>query len=137
MWRAITDFLLKAHASDLGHDAVIEIMIALLGVMVAVLTLIAGLLSVGIAVLAFFGYQALKDELKKKASADARKTAKAIALEVMEQIRERAQAAGMSDSQAEELSSSIKEANSVGPGTPKAVKATSDTGLRREQEEKS
>jgi ABC-type bacteriocin/lantibiotic exporter with double-glycine peptidase domain len=136
MWQAISDFLLKAHASGLGHDAVIEIMIALLGIMVAVLTLIAGLLSVGIAVLGIFGYNALKDELKKKASADARKTAKTIALEVMEQIRERAQASGMSDSQAEELSSSIKEAKPFDTGAPKAVKATSDTGLRREQEEK-
>ena len=67
MWNTITDFLLKAHAYGLGHDAVIEIMIALLGIMVAVLSLFAVLVSILLGVLGFIGYGTIKGAAKKKA----------------------------------------------------------------------
>lgn len=75
MWRAVTDFLLKAHASGLGHDAVIEIMIAILAVMIAILALILGAVGLFFAGLSIYGYQAIKTESKRIAAKIAKESA--------------------------------------------------------------
>lgn len=127
MWGKFADFLLKAHASGLGHDAVIEIMIALLGVMVAALSIIAVLISFALVAIGIFGFRSIKDEATKSATAIAKKTATEIASRVMEESNKRAQASGLSESQAEELSrnprSAIEQKRS-------RIKATNDKGLQ-------
>lgn len=127
MLSKITEFWLKAHASNLGQDAVIEIMIALLGVMVMVLTLVAGLLSVFVAIVGIFGFGTIREEARKAAEniagSTATKVAQDRATKMMIEISERAQASGLSESQAEEAA----------PSAPKKKtgrkKATSDKGL--------
>ncbi len=146
MWHAITDFLLKAHASGLSHEAVIEIMIALLAVMIAVLTLISGLFAVAVTVVGIFGYQTIRDEAAKRADISARKTAartarttaKKIASAVMDQIWSEVQASGMSEAQSE--SDEKFSANlASGKGDSRVVvhkrrKATSDANLKERNE---
>jgi hypothetical protein len=132
VWHAITDFLLKAHTAGLGHDAVIEIMIALLGLMIAVLTLIAGLFAAIVAIVGVFGFQTIRDEAKAKAKetaiAIAEKTARhiasGIAQETVEEIRERAQASGLTESQATERTPSVRKRKTG------ITKATTDKGLK-------
>lgn len=63
----LVDLFTHVRVSSLGQDAVIEIMIALLGAMIAVLTLVAGLVTILIAVAAFFGYSSLKDNVVQAA----------------------------------------------------------------------
>ena len=62
-------FLLQLHAQGLGHEAVIEIMIALLGVMLTVLAIL-------VAIIGWFGYTAIRDEAVKRAKQEARRVAK-------------------------------------------------------------
>ena len=68
VWHSMGEFLLKLHAQGLGHEAVIEIMIALLGVMIAVLTLFVAVLSV-------FGFVVIRREARKNAAKIAKETA--------------------------------------------------------------
>ncbi len=129
VWRAITDFLLKAHASGLGHDAVIEIMLAILAIMIGVLTLIAGLFAAMVALFGVYGFLTIRDEAKKRAETVAKKIAaqmaKKIASQTMDEIRERAQASGLTDSQ------SISEIDAVAPkGQRGRTKATTDKSLK-------
>jgi hypothetical protein len=125
MLSRFTEFLFKAHAAGLGHDAVIEIMIALLGVMVMVLTLVVVVITVGVAIIGVFGYSAIKEEMRKSAEKEAYTIATGIAERTMREYSERAQASGLSESQAE-----------VAPAVPTKretgkKKATSDKGLNR------
>jgi hypothetical protein len=77
VWHAITEFLLRAHASGLGHDAVIEIMIAILGIMVALVGLMLGAVGLFFAGLSIYGYQTIKVESKRVATKIAQETAAA------------------------------------------------------------
>ena len=60
------------HKSGLGQDAVIEVMVAILGVMVAVLALTFGLLTVLLAVLGVWGWTTFRDDATKAAEKVAR-----------------------------------------------------------------
>lgn len=131
MWGKFADFLLKAHASGLGHDAVIEIMIALLGVMVAALALIAVLISLIFVAIGIFGYTSIKNEATKSATDVANKIATEIASRVMDESRERAQASELSESQAEELQ---KHPGSATRPKRSRIKATNDKGLQNPEE---
>jgi len=132
VWHAITDFLLKAHASGLAHDAVIEIMIALLGLMLAVLTLVLGIFAAIVAILGFFGFETIRKELIKKASDVAGTVAKKLAKEVatgiahetLKEIREQAQASGLTASQATPEGIPLTRKHKTG-----RTKATTDKGL--------
>jgi hypothetical protein len=122
------DFLLKAHASGLGHDAVIEIMVALLGIMIALLTLVAALVSFLVAVLGFVGFKTIKDEVREIAEKVAREIATKIASEEMEQTRSNTQATDLSDSQLEEI---IKADTEIHPRKRERNKAASDSELNK------
>lgn len=128
MLHEIIDFLLKAHASGLGHDAVIELMVALLGIMIALITLAVALLSFLVAMLGFIGFQTIKREAKKKAKEVAREVATKIASEEMERFKSNTQAADLSDSQLEEI---IKADPSIHPEKRERNKAASDSELNK------
>jgi type IV secretory pathway VirB6-like protein len=130
------------HASGLGQDAVIEIMVALLGLMVAVLAVIAGLFAVTVALAGVYGFKTLIDEATKMASEvattvagslareiaerEASSVAKEIADKAMAEMSSRAQATGMTDSQVDK--------DALPTRAPKMrsgrTKATTDKGLR-------
>jgi hypothetical protein len=123
---------MKAQASGLGQDAVIEIMIALLGIMIAVLTLIAGLFAAIVALLGVYGFQTIRDEATKNVGVIAKKTATKVASEIaaktMDEIRERAQATGLTESQAE----GTGELAAAAPPTRSGrTKATTDEALKK------
>ena len=101
VWRAITEFVLQLHSKGLGHEAVIEIMIALLGLMLAVLTFVAGLFAALIAIFGFFGFTAIREEAVKRAGQTALETATRVAGESLNQMWSQSQASGMSESQSE------------------------------------
>jgi len=126
VWQAITDFLLKAHAQNLSHEAVIEIMIALLGIMIAVLTLIVALISFVFAMLAIFGFETIRAEVRKIAETIARKTASRIAKDEMKKVWRIAQAGGLSESQSQD---SRDDATEIATDKRAPVKATSDSAL--------
>ncbi len=138
MWHSFGEILLKLHAQQLSHEAVIEIMVALLGAMIAVLTLISGLLAVGIAVVGVLGYQTIRDEAARRAEVMAEEiarrvaktTATRIAKAIKQQVAEEAQASGLSEGQAESLESSkpIKAQGIVGP---KRRRAKTDKSLEK------
>ena len=129
MWHAITDFLLKAHAAGLSHEAVIEIMLAIMGVMIAVLTLIAGLFAAMVAIFGVYGFQTIRDETKKRADTVAKRVAtrvaKKIADDLFVDIRERAQASGLTESQGISGKDAIEPKGQTG-----RMKATTDRGLK-------
>jgi hypothetical protein len=135
----MVDFLLKLHAQGLSHEAVIEIMVALLGVMIAVLTLISGLLTAVIAVVGFFGYTTIRDEASRRATQVADETATRVALQATEGVKNemwaQIQASGMSESQSEPTTGLVDriEASAAVPiaRVKKARrKATSDRNLK-------
>lgn len=138
MWHSFGEFLLKLHAQQLSHEAVIEIMVALLGAMIAVLTLISGLLAVGIAVVGVLGYQTIRDEAARRAEVRAeeiarrvaRTTATRIAKAIKQQVAEEAQASGLSEGQAESLESS-KPIKAQGIAGPKRRRAKTDKSLEK------
>jgi biopolymer transport protein ExbB/TolQ len=129
VWHAISEFLLKAHASELGHDAVIEIMLAILAIMIAVLTLIMGIFAAVIAIVGIFGFQTIREEVKNRAETVAKKTASSVAKRIADktvvEIRERAQASGLTESQG------ISEKDAVtSKGQSGRTKLTTDKGLK-------
>jgi hypothetical protein len=129
VWHAITEFLLKVRSSGLSHEAVIEIMIGLLGIMVAVLTLIAGLFAAAVSIVGVFGYTTIRDEAVKRAVDTAKKTATTVAKNIarknLREISERGQASGMTASQA------ISEEEVVGTTQRSGRrKATTDKALK-------
>ncbi len=113
MWKAITEFALQLHLQGLGHEAVIEIMIALLGLMLGVLTLIAGLFAAVIGVIAFFGYTTIRDEAVKRAGQTALETATKVAGESMKRMLLQVQASDMSESMRELQSEAYDEPSVV------------------------
>lgn len=132
MLHSAFDLWSKAQASGLGQDAVIEIMIALLGCMIAVLTLIAGLFAAIVALLGVYGFQTIRDEATKNAGIIAGKTATEVAGEIaakiMDEIRERAQATGLTESQAE---GTIEQAAAAPPVRSGRKIATTDEALKK------
>lgn len=96
MWHAITGFILNLRASGLSHEAVIEIMIALLGVMVAVLGILSVLVSLVFAGLGIFGFQVIRDEATKAARLIAEQIAKDITTQTIEQQKTVQQAIDLS-----------------------------------------
>lgn len=131
VWHAITDFLLKAKASGLGHDAVIEILIALLGVMIAVLSLIGLLISFILAVLGVFGYQNIKSAASKMAKVTADKVASDMAAKTMREVFDAAQASWLSESQVEDVKSAAAKKSMSRPARARQ-KATSDKSLHKD-----
>jgi hypothetical protein len=69
VWHALHDMVSTAPSGSLNSDAVIEIMLGILGCMIAVLAMIG-------AALGFFGFQSIKDEAKKIAKVIAKEAAK-------------------------------------------------------------
>jgi ABC-type anion transport system duplicated permease subunit len=117
------------HSSGLGQDAAIEIMLAILAIMIGVLTLIAGLFAAIIAIVGIFGFQTIREEVKKRAETIAKRVsatvAKRIAAKAMAEILERAQASGLTESQG------ITEQDAVTPkGQRGKRKATTDKSLK-------
>jgi len=78
-------------------------MLAILAIMIAVLTLIMGIFAAVIAIVGIFGFQTIREEVKKRAETVAEKTATCVAERIADKtltdIRERAQASGLTDSQ--------------------------------------
>jgi len=141
VWIAITDFAMKLHSSGLGHDAVIEIMIALLGLMIAVLTLIAGLFAAAVAIVGVFGFKTIKDETRRAAEKTAQRIAKdvakstatGIANTTLNELWSQIQASGMSEGQAEpneELPEVEASADQLEALPKNRRKATSDINLK-------
>lgn len=142
MWKAIFDFLLKVKAQGLSHEAVIEIMIAILGIMVAILTLVSALFAAIVTVAGVFGYQAIRDEAKRRSETVARRTASRVAREtatkiargIRDQVWAEVQASGMSEGQTEPLAQALTPQNTDGGVKPtsarKRRKATDDFGLK-------
>jgi uncharacterized protein HemX len=136
VWHSFGEYLLKLHAQQLSHEAVIEIMVALLGGMIAVLTLISGLLAVGIAVVGVLGYQTIRDEAARRAELMAKKiaqrvakaTATRIAKAIKQQVAEEAQASGLSEGQAESLENR-KHLKTQSISGPKRRRAKTDKSL--------
>jgi hypothetical protein len=120
VWHAITDFLLKAHASGLGHDAVIEIMIALLGVMMAVMAILSALVTLLFAALGFFGYKSIEERSINAAE----KKAEEIALKTFAESRATEQGAALGFNQP--AASKKKGPKPVGS---RSSKKTSDSSL--------
>ena len=100
------------------YDQFLAVMLTALGVMLAAITLFVGLVAI-------FGYQFLRDEAIKKAADVAHKEVN----ETMRETRDRAQATGMSEAQAEEIPLSGSSASEGKTGT---TLATSDKGIERE-----
>ena len=75
MWQAFHDLVSTAPSGGLSSDAVIEIMLAILGCMIGVLAILAGLVALVFAGLGFFGYQAIKEEVVKTVKDEARAVA--------------------------------------------------------------
>lgn len=102
-------------------------MIALLGLMVAVLTLISGLFAAAVAVIGFFGFTTIRDEAIRRAEKAAEQTANStaeqiatrITAETLNQMWAQLQASGMSEGQAEpdtHISSPTSPTPEVGSG---------------------
>jgi hypothetical protein len=128
------DLLLHLRSANLGHEAVIEILLGLLGLMIAVLTLISGLLAIGIAVVGWFGYTAIRDEAGKRAEQAASQTAKDVAKDVATEIAKdyvrrivrQEEASAMTTAQAVDESKPGIETKAS------RQKATTDSSLRKE-----
>ena len=135
VWKAITEFVLQLHSQGLGHEAVIEIMIALLGLMLGVLTLIAGLFATVIAIIGWFGFTAIREEAVKRAEQTALGTATRIAGESLNQMWSQSQASGMSESQSEPETKPDSAASPTVGHIPKRRKAMSDKNLKEGDDE--
>jgi hypothetical protein len=75
VWHALHDFVSAAPSGGLSSDAVIEIMLAILGCMIGVLAILAGLVALFFAGLGFFGFQIRREEVVKKVKEEARAVA--------------------------------------------------------------
>ena len=131
--QAFFDFVLKLHAVGLSHEAVIEIMIALLGVMIAVLTLISALVSIVFGFLAFWGFQTMRQDAKRMAARTAARTAKEIATQAaktrIQEFLENVQAAGLIESEAEDLGDPKSKTRTRKPS--ERTRATTDKALTK------
>jgi flagellar biosynthesis component FlhA len=91
----MTDFLLKLHSAGLGHDAVIEIMVALLAVMMAVMAILAVLVTLVFAALGFFGYKSIEERSVAAAEKKAAEVAEVKVQEAISDYRAREQGAAL------------------------------------------
>lgn len=123
MWHAFCDFVLKLHAQGLGHEAAIEIMIALLGVMLTVAALLVAFVS-------WLGYAEIKKAAVKQARKEARKIAKEAALNLYRAWLDEENAAEYTESQ-KDLGESKIETPRTQPKQARKQKATSDSNLKR------
>ena len=124
MWNAIADFLLKLRASGVSHEAVIEIMIALLGVMVAVLAILSALVTLLFAALGFFGYKAIEEKSVQAAEIKVAAIAEKKIQEALADLREREQAQDLS------LLQPAPEPKKSKLKNQRSSKKTTDAGLR-------
>ena len=125
MWHAIRAVLLESDAPGLSHEAVIEIMVALLGVMVAVLGILGFLVSLIFGGLGLFGFQIIRDESTKAATTAAEKTARDVATQLIQEQMKDEQAIGlMTDTPTKKSPSATKRTG----------RKTSDAGLREESQ---
>ena len=124
---------LQIKASGLQQDAVIEIMLAILGAMLGILALISAIIAGFVGVIGFLGFQTVKDEAKRRAEEVAKDVAAKIARATFPEIWAQSQAAGLSEGQGEikepspEFNPSAVPKLSVGP---RRRKATSDKALK-------
>lgn len=136
MWQVLHDWVSTAPSGSLSSDAVIEIMIALLGVMIAVLTLIAGLVSAIAAGLAIFGYTEIKKAAAEAAETSAREAATKIANEWRTQVFEMAQAGSLSEVQVDGAASSETPTAEEEAADREAEPVTADKALSDKEESK-
>jgi type IV secretory pathway VirB6-like protein len=124
VWHAIENFLLQAHTAGLGHDAVIEIMIALLGVMMAVMAILAALVTLLFAGLGFYGYKAIEERSVAAAEKKAAEVAEAKTEQAIADYRAREQGAALG---ASEPATGKKKAH--GKSNASSAKKTTDSSL--------
>jgi ABC-type bacteriocin/lantibiotic exporter with double-glycine peptidase domain len=126
--------LLAIHSAGLGHDAVIEILIALLGVMVAVLALIGFIISVVVTVAGWYGYTTIRREAVKAAKKTAHKVAMNVATDIglrtLQDYRDQMQASELSERQTEDLPDATEPKTKTGR---QRFRATNDRSLREER----
>ena len=129
----IYELLLKLQSAHLGHEAVIEIMLAILGLMVAVLTVALTLVGLVIAIVGWFGYTSIRDEATKHAEQAAEKAAKAIAASVakehIERLIKRDEASALVTAQTD-----FREPKTRAKAGTVRRRATTDSSLRKEEE---
>ena len=127
IWRILLSWV-QIRPSGLQQDAVIEIMIALLGVMIAVLAII-------LAIVGVYGYQSIKEEAAKRAAeaADlaAAKRAEEVANERMAEFIAVRQAGDLSGDFADERQM-VPELKASAKRKVGKKKATSDKALERD-----
>lgn len=128
----MTDFLLKAKASGLGHDVVIEVMIGLLGVMMAALSLGIAIVAILIAIFSFIGYESMKKKAIEVVRIEAKRVNATLEAKIMKDIRRRDQATELSESLEEGLSR-IKVRVPVRSLSTSRIKATSDKSLAKDK----
>lgn len=121
----IVKLLQDFRSAGLGHDAVIEIMLEVLGLMIAILTLISGLLAIGIGVVGLFGYNSIKEEAIRQAGQMASATSESVARVIAEgatlrYLAER-EASAMSQVQAEDLNGPAGVTKSHGRAKQRAL----------------
>ena len=109
---------MRPSTQEVKYDQFLAVMLTALGVMLAAVTLFVGLIPV-------FGYQFLRDEARKTATDVTKETVS----DTMRRRRDRAQATGLSEGQAEEVPSSGLPASKRRTG---AKLATSDKGLEKD-----
>jgi hypothetical protein len=126
VWQAITEFLLKAHASGLGHDAVIEIMLAILGVMIAVLGFMLAAVGIFFALLSLYGFNTIKQESKKVAAKIAKDEAATL---INQEIRKLAIIDNTAALSATEDLDPLSKPEDPVPSPVKKGRKTSDAGL--------
>lgn len=75
VWNALHGLISTAPTGGLNSDAVIEVMLAILGCMIGVLAIVAGLVALVFAGLGVFGFQVIKDEVVKAVKGQAKEIA--------------------------------------------------------------
>ncbi len=135
MFHDVGQFLLQLHARGLSHEAVIEIMLAILGGMIAVLALISAAGALIVSVIGWFGYQAIRDGARKTAEdiamSVAIRKAEEVANRTLNQLWKQAQASGMSEAQVN-MSTQPGVGSKAPPATPpKRRKTMMDSSFRK------
>jgi hypothetical protein len=99
VWKDISEFYLNVHAVGLSHEAVIEIMVGILGVMMAAMSVLTVLVSLVFAGMGFYGYKAIEEKSVSASEAKASQIAKEKVEEELERFRSQAQGLALSLSQ--------------------------------------
>lgn len=136
MWHALYQWISTAPSGSLNSDAVIEIMIALLGVMITVLTLISGIITIGFGVLAFIGFETLKKAAEQKAEEKAAEIATKIAAGQQNNTLATAQAGLLSEGQVVEAQQNRGPTPEEAAKDAAATPVTTDDQLSEQEETK-